>query len=74
VVGTSKKNKILHAGKNTVITQQQWTHLFDYFKQLCAEGCIASVWMLAIELYHLDAIYTGEPQSMLDWHIKKILE
>jgi len=66
-VGTSKKNKTLHKGKDTVITQQQWTHLFDYFELLCAECPIVSVWILAIKLHRLDATYIGEPQSMLDW-------
>ena len=69
-VGTSKKSKTLHKGKDTVITQQQWTHLFDYFERLCAEGRIVSVWILAIELHRLDATYIGEPQSMLDQHIQ----
>ena len=48
-VGTSKKNKMLHKGKDTVITQQQLTHLFDYFEWLHAEGHIVSVQILAIE-------------------------
>ena len=61
-VGTSKKNKTLHKGKNTVIAQQQWTHLFDNFEQLHAKGHVVSVWIHAIELHHLDANYTGEPQ------------
>ena len=73
VVGTSKKNKTLHKGKDTVITQQQWTHLFDYFEWLHAEGHIVSVWILAIELCHLDATYIGEPQSMLDQRIRRFL-
>ena len=73
MVGTSKKNMILHAGKNTVITQQQWTHLFDYFEWLHAEGRIISVWILAIELRHLDATYIGEPQSVLDRRIQRFL-
>ena len=73
-VSTSKKSKTLHKGKDTVITQQQWTHLFDYFEWLCAEGRIVSVWILAIELRRLDATYIGEPQSMLDqlfWRVLK---
>ena len=48
VVSTFKKNKTLHKGKNTVITQQHWTHLFDYFEWLHAEGCLVSVQILAI--------------------------
>jgi len=72
-VSTSKKNKTLHKGKDTVITQQQWTHLFDYFELFHAEGHVVSVQMLAIELCHLDATYIGEPQSMLDWHIQRFL-
>ena len=50
VVGTSKKNKTLHKGKDSVITQQHWTHLFDYFEQLCAEAFLPLNFTIWIQL------------------------
>ena len=72
-VDTSTKNKTLHKGRDMVITQQQWTHLFDYFEWLHGNGCIVSVRLLAIELHHLDPAYLTEPQRVLDRWIRRFL-
>ena len=56
-----------------VITQQQWTRLFDYFEWLRGNGRIVSVRLLAIELHRLDPAYLTEPQHVLDQRIQRFL-